>query len=287
MLKNFILRGKILSPLLITQYKSGIFGKKQTPEYILPKGMKRGSRDHLRFITVIAPLSYIRNADELHRIAKKTFEDPATRFLFYPKAVLKKTVPQVYEALKRHGLGKRIHRETSSFIIPLSKNLVYLHDGDPYNLLSQYKFDALKIYEAMRGRFSNWFPYISGVKVICFYLREIASLGFPFKLKNLDKIDIPVDIHVLRATIKLGCITGKYEGPIEEVNDAVRAYWKEVCEEERFFPLQLDEPLWLLSRGGCKLSKESYCPKERMCYFARFCRNGVFEKSSDYLKIDT
>ncbi|GAJ07006.1 unnamed protein product, partial [marine sediment metagenome] len=135
---------------------------------------------------------------------------------------------------------------------------------------------------AMRGRFADWFPYISGTKVICFYLREIATLGFPFELKNLDKVDIPVDIHVLRATIKLGCITGKYEGPIEEVNDAVRAYWREVCEGERFFPLQLDEPLWLLSRGGCKLSKESYCPKERMCYFAKFCRNGIFEKASGY-----
>ena len=287
MLKNFILRGKILAPLLTEQYRRGIFGKKQTPEYTLPKGMKAGSRDHLRFITICAPLSYIRDANELHRIARMTFEDPETRFLFHPKAVVKKTVPQVYEALERHGLGKRIYRETSSFIIPLSKNLVYLYDGDPYNLLSQYKFDAVAIYEALRGKFSEWFPYISGPKVVCFYLREIASFGFPFKLKNLDKIDIPVDIHVLRATIRLGCVRGRYEGKITEVIDVVRAYWREVCREEQYFPLQLDEPLWLLSRGGCKLSKEDYCPKEKMCYFARFCKRGIFEKSSDYLKIDT
>jgi len=268
------------------QYKKGIFGVRQTPEFTLPKGMKAGSRAHLRFVTICAPLSYIRNADELHKAARETYEDESTRFLFYPKQVLKKTKEEVYEALVKHGLGKRIHRETDSFIIPLSQNLAYLFDGDPYNMFQHFDFDARVIYEEMRGEFANWFPYISGIKVISFYLREVSTLGFKFKLKNLDKIPIPVDVNLSRATIKLGCVTGRFEGWVEDANNVIRDYWSEVCKGEKFYPLQLDQPLWLLGKHGCKLSKRNYCPKEKECYFAAFCKEGVFEKSSDFVKID-
>ena len=46
-------RGKKLAKLLYREYfTSGVFGRDEIPEDILPKGLTRGSLEHLLFITL-------------------------------------------------------------------------------------------------------------------------------------------------------------------------------------------------------------------------------------------
>ena len=49
----------------------------------------------------------------------------------------------------------------------------------------------------------------------------------------------------------------------------------------------MDEPLWHLSRYGCKFRKGSFCPNKWRCPVSKFCVNGIVEVSAEGVKIDT
>ncbi|WP_041430346.1 hypothetical protein [Thermodesulfobacterium geofontis] len=101
-------RGKELIKLLYETYtKTGIFGKKEMPEDILPKGMTKGSREHVLFITFTVSIDYQRKADELWESARRTYEDPETRYLFYPEKVYESSFEKIKDDIKKHNLSWR------------------------------------------------------------------------------------------------------------------------------------------------------------------------------------
>jgi len=286
-IRENVKRGCVLSEILVRQFQDpGIFGRCETPEFNLPKGMKRGSREHLKFITLLAPLSYIRDFGELHKAACRTYEDPETRFLFSAKEVLKKTDTEVFEAMIKHNLGKRRYKEVMTYIIPFARSLMYLHDGDPYHLLARYSFDAYEMYEEMKGKLSTWFPYLSGPKILPMYLRMISKIGLPIRLKHLERIPIPVDVHTARATFRLGCMNGSYNGVPEGLYPQIQQYWFAVSKKVNLISLDIDSPLWTLSKYGCRTRRETYCPKEKLCYFNKFCKNGFYKPTANNLEIN-
>ncbi len=285
MIEN-IERGRIVSELLLKKYKDpGIFGHKEMPDFEAPKELKRGSRDHLFFLTLLSAMTSMRDFVGLYKATKETWEDKETRFLFYPKELLKRTDSEVFEAITEHGVAKRKYREVFSYLVPFSKALVYFFDGDPYNLLKACEFDALKIYEKMRTTLSERLPYISGKKILPMYLRMISQHEFPFELKNLEKIPIPVDVHISRATVILGCISGEFQGLQEDFYLEVQRYWTKVCAHSELKPLDLDGSLWTLSKYGCRVRREDSCPRESLCYFSRLCKPGKYEVSLNEIYI--
>ena len=73
-------RGKQVAEILYNSFFTvGIFGKKETPEDIIPKGMMKGSLEHILFITLTVSIDYQRDASVLGYNSRKTFEDPETR----------------------------------------------------------------------------------------------------------------------------------------------------------------------------------------------------------------
>jgi hypothetical protein len=110
-------------------------------------------------------------------------------------------------------------------------------------------------------------------------------------LKNLDKIPIPVDIHIARASFTTGCLTGKYTGTISDITPKIDEAWKRVLElvnhPKLKYRLQLDEPLWHLSRFGCKFRAGNFCPKKVGCPVNQFCVSGRVYVSPARIEIDT
>lgn len=83
-------RGREVAALLYKAFSStGIYGRTAMPEDITPEGVERGSLEHLLFITLTVSIDYQRNADQLWKAARKTFEDPETAYLFDPKSLHK------------------------------------------------------------------------------------------------------------------------------------------------------------------------------------------------------
>ena len=127
----------------------------------------------------------------------------------------------------------------------------------------------------MRTKYGKMFPYLAGAtgtsKILSLWLRMMRDeAGVDFT--NLENVPLPVDIHTARATITSGCLVGKFVGSFNDLVIQTQEAWKEACKKTRFYPLQVDEPLWNLSRHGCRnRSNGAPCPKRNECRLASFC----------------
>lgn len=53
------------------------------------------------------------------------------------------------------------------------------------------------------------------------------------------------------------------------------------------YRLQLDEPLWHLSRYGCKFRKGNFCEKRKACPIGEFCVRGIVNVSAERVEVNT
>jgi hypothetical protein len=69
-------------------------------------------------------------------------------------------------------------------------------------------WDAIQVLQSLRANKSHC-PYISGNKIAPLWLRMLRDNMGISKLENLNKIPIPVDVHVARATLSTGVVRGQ------------------------------------------------------------------------------
>jgi len=275
----------------------GIFGHNVMPEDLLPKwdsglstsDIRRGSYENLMFITLVVSIDYQRNADQLWEAGRRTFEDKKTRWLFYPNEVVKNSFSEIVEAMKVHKLAKKPQQDASIWF-NVSKSFFEVFGSNPMNLVEECKNDASIIFNKKFDlRFKLLFPFLSGDKIFPLWIRMLHD-NVGIDLANLDKIPIPVDVHTARATFTTGCLTGKYKGTISDVKDKVDEAWERTLELVRHprltYRLQLDEPLWHLSKYGCRF-RTNFCPKKRSCPVSQFCVNGLVSVSATGVEINT
>ncbi|KPV61968.1 MAG: hypothetical protein AOA65_2136 [Candidatus Bathyarchaeota archaeon BA1] len=125
----------------------------------------------------------------------------------------------------------------------------------------------------MRFNYKGHFPYLSGEKILplwIFFVHELAGV----KMKNIDKVPIPVDVHIARATFATGCLTGNYKGNIYEVREVIDDVWRKACIGTKYYRLQFDFPLWNLSKYGCSYRTDNSCIKRSACPISEFCVKG-------------
>jgi len=291
-------KAKDVAVILFEKFNSteGIFGHNIMPEDLLPtwdsdltsSGIERGSYEHLMFITLVVSIDYQRNADQLWEAGRKTFEDEQTRWLFFPEKLVKKNFDEIIEAMIVHKLSKKPKKDAKIWF-DVSKSFFEVYDSNPLNLIKQCNYDALEIFnKKFDSRFKQSFPYFSGDKIFPLWIRMLYD-NVEIKLKNIDKIPIPVDVHIARATFTTGCLTGNYEGTIPKVFSQIDETWKKAVElvnhPKLKYRLQLDEPLWHLSKYGCRFRKETLCPKKTKCPVSNFCVNGTVNVSAEKIRI--
>jgi len=111
------------------------------------------------------------------------------------------------------------------------------------------------------------------------------------KLKNLEKMPIPVDVHITRATFTTGCLKGEYTGTITDVSPKIDEAWKKIIPEIKHpklkYALQMDECLWHLSKYGCTSRKRDFCPKRKQCPVGKLCIGGHVHVSATGIKVST
>lgn len=280
----------------------GIFGHNIMPEDPLPRwgselsssGIQRGSYEHLMFITLVVSIDYQRNADQLWEAGRRTFEDERTRWLFMPKELVKKSFADVVSAMRIHELAKKPEQDARIWS-SVSKSFFEEYNSNPMDLVKDCDYDALKIFnKKFDPKFKRRFPFLSGNKIFPLWIRMLHD-NVGINLKKLDKIPIPVDIHIARASFTTGCLTGKHVGTISDVSAKIDLKideaWKNTLQlvnhPKLKYRLQLDEPLWHLSRFGCKFRTGNFCPKKIKCPVNQFCVSGRVYVSSTRIEIDT
>ncbi len=279
---------------------NGIHGRNDMPEDILPNGVERGSLDHLLFITFTTSIDYMRDANSLWEVSRKTFEDPNTRYLYQPSELIRKSLNQIIADMQVHKLSKKINQDAITWRT-IGITLYQKWGGDPRKFLESCVWDNLVILKRLEddshleaGKRTPDFPFLKGPKISSLWIRMLRDNIGITHLKKFDEVPIPVDIHIARATLTLGIVRGKYEGNLSNLFPDIRKAWFEIVkglliDGRLMIALDLDEPLWHLSRYGCtfrdKLSGE--CPVIYRCEMNEYCIPGKIDITAGYLELGT
>lgn len=294
-------RGSLLAPKLHQLFSTvGIHCNTQMPEDIAPKGVRHGSLEHIMFITLTVAIDYQRDAVTLWESSRKTFEDPQTAYLFDPK-LLHETKPSVIRKdMQKYGLSKKQYKDAEIWRT-VGVTFYKKWQGHPINFLSDCGFEASKILLRLRtdthlynGKPRQDYPYLRGNKISPLWLRMLRDNVGITNIKNLDKVPIPVDIHIARATLATGIVRGYYSGSLEGIFEEIRKAWFDsvkgsALHERAMIALDVDEPLWHLSKYGCTYRDKSSgnCPKFTTCEVNDFCVKGQLEIDSNVVRLDT
>jgi len=237
----------------------GFFADYSMPEYVLPRNLKEGTREHALFLTYVISIDYMTDADRLWKKSRGAYELYPERFT--PEEILKISPRTVENVVK--GLGARFYSNAAKTWIKISKVLVDKYDSDPRNITRE----SLEVNEIKR-RLRD-FPYLRGNKLSNFYIRAMGETGL-FKVKNLNELDIPVDKQVARFTIYTGVVkllSEQFTGCVHEppLRGLIEEAWRDAAKKLDTAPWKLDEPIWTVGSKLCSGRKCGRCPVKGLC----------------------
>lgn len=298
-----IKRGKKVAKLLYYSFSTtGIFGNSEMPEDRLPKGVKKGSLDHIMFITLTVSIDYQREAQSLWESSRATYTDPDTKYLFSSKALHETPLRKIINDMQKHELSKKPIKDAETWRT-VGSTFYEKWNGDPRNFLEDCRYDSPVILKRLKEdtHFYNNkkrpdFPYLRGNKIGPLWLRMLRDNIGIHNLKNLDKVLIPVDIHIARATLSLGIVRGSYEGSFNNnVFDPIKNAWLESVKglntgNQPMIALDIDEALWHLSKYGCSKHRDKVtgeCVAFNRCEAKDYCIKGKVNLDSNYVELKT
>lgn len=234
--------------ILYNMWKKGSLGGEVMPEDANPH-LDKSSKENYIYFTLPMALNYQRNSYKLWESALSTYNDKETNFVFNPKICLNKTFEEVQYALVKYKIALQKQKQTEIWI-SLCKTFVELYDGDIRKLFDALGNDVDRIKKFIQKENKKKFPYLSGTK-ICNYWLYVIYQYTDRKYKNIDKLTVAPDTHVIQATHKLGLITDE-ELNKSDVQLIVVDRWNEIFKDTKYKPIDIHTPLWLWSRNGFK-----------------------------------
>jgi len=232
--------------------------------------------------------------------SRRTFEDRETRFLFDPQALHETPPRRLREVMQKYKLSKKPRRDAHIWRT-VGVTFYKKWNGDPKKFLQDCGFDAPRALDRLRndthlynGRMVSDYPYLRGPKIGPLWIRMLRDNAGISVLRNLDKVPIPVDIHVARATLATGVVKGSFECGLESLFEFIRKAWFDSVEglaakSRPLVALDVDEPLWHLSKYGCTYRDKATgcCPLFDRCAAKEFCVRGKVKIQNSYVKVET
>lgn len=295
-------RGIEASDALLSSYRTvGIHGYKGMPEDIKPDTLKKGGAGHTVFLALTCSIDYQRNADALWESARRTFADPSVNYLFSPEEIAKTSLTKLMRDMDKYKLSKK-HKKDAWIWKSIGTTFYKKWNSDPRNFLADCSYDAPTVLARLkkdaheyRGRQAPDFPYLRGDKIGPMWIRMLRDNAGISKLKRLSRIPIPVDIHIARATLSLGIVKGHGCCSSEQLYNLVREAWNRIyagsaLNQKSEVQLDVDEPLWHLSRDGCsnRDRDSGICSAYHKCEVSKFCVKGMVKTNKQGIwKIQT
>ena len=201
-----------------------------------------GSRERYLYFTLPPCLNFQRSSPAMWASALKTWDDPTTRYLFFPEQTTKKSFTTLQRDLTKHNLALQRNKHTEIWLT-ISTTLHEHFKDDPREVVRAGAMDAEKIIAFIQQDHKKWFPYLSGPKMTNYWL-YILTRYTDVPLTNRQAISIIPDTHVLQCSIKLG-LTGETAGPT-----AVAEAWKNLLQGTSINPIDMHPILWNWSRNN-------------------------------------
>lgn len=255
--------------------RQGFFEDYSMPEYILPRNLVEGSREHALFLTYVISIDYMTDAEKLWKRSREAYELSPDRFEL--ERIVKFGSSTVQSFVK--GIGARFSPSAAKTWIKISEVLLEHYNGDPREIASK----PVPIHEIKQQL--QKFPYLKGPKLSNFYIRVMGETGL-FQITDLDELDIPVDKQVARFTIYTGVLRLLAEQFIgcaqdEPLRGLIEEAWRHAAQALGIAPWKLDEPIWTIGSKLCSGRKCTKCPIDNLCNHTRgvtFKENTVFWK---------
>ena len=275
MMRIDIERAIKVGEILLNAYdKIGIFGYKtgDMPELLKPTKLKRGSLQHIHYITLLVALDYMRNANQLWQAGFDTFNDKEAQWVFDINSERLKDLNMLIEALQKYKVSKKQKRDAKIWQ-KIAFSIKEKFDGNITKFIEEKcENDAEYIFSQMKTFYKKDFPNLTGDKILPLWIKMLKEVC-DVNIKNLNKIPFPVDVHTARATIFTGCLKGRnIKSSIPEIRSKVDEVWTKAVEKsKKFNKFMLDEPLWTLSKYGCSKQENKICPAFNKCPVKNFC----------------
>lgn len=224
---------------------------------------------YLNYVTFTSAIDYQKNikANDLWRATKRWAEKYP--WLFKPEELMNKTITQVVATFKQiRTQESRIFRIGDIGIWLLIADALLEYDGKTSKLLENFDSNAWRIYSEFTGRLKKRFPFLSGDKILPMWLK-ILSEDAEVKLKNMEKLPLPVDKNVAEATFNL-ILKKSFQGIVDKrVKETVRNVWRRIADRLNVPVISFDTPLWTLGGIGCSDPYKARCidcPVSKHCY---------------------
>lgn len=202
--------------------------------------------------------------------------------------------------MQKHGLSKKPKKDPNIWRT-VGVTFYKKWGGDPRRFLADCGWDSLTVLKRLKydshlynGKPVPDYPYLRGPKIGPLWLRMLRDNVGLEKLRKLERVPIPVDIHVARATLATGVVSGQYTGQLADVFEYIRKAWFDSVDglqvrDRPMIALDVDEPLWHLSKYGCAKRDKLHggCPMSIQCEAREFCAKGRINIQRSEVQLDT
>ena len=309
-IKKDIDRGILIIKRLVEAYENKkLFKFNKLPENNLPEDLEIGSNEHLLYLSFVSAIAYLRREERLWAAARETWDDDDIRYVFNPKEVIRKSLPEVERDLKEYGLfvnllvlkhwsigklktvDRRSLRENDLEIWLNLANTLNDFNGDIKTLFESFNYDAVEVFRAFNKHpYSNSFPKYHKPRKVEIWIARIRRYA-RFEIKNMNELPMPVGAHIIRATFLPGAISGKLNSIHVDLDSVISDYWHEVAEvakeELGLSPIEFQVFLWTLSKYGCSVGREGEtCSLQGECPLGDICSKGKFDVMDTYISIN-
>jgi len=173
--------------------------------------------------------------------ALQTWEDEATRYVFFPEKLAGAPVEQIRADLVKHKLALQPNKHTLIWTT-IAKTFYEHYDSDPRKLIAAAGSDAGHLITLLQITHRQWFPYLSGPK-LSNYWPFILSHYTDAQFRHPEAISIIPDTHVIQSSVQLGLV------PEGATALQVEAVWKALLTGSGINPSRVHPALWNWSRN--------------------------------------
>jgi hypothetical protein len=199
--------------------------------------LPRGSRENYLYFTLPVCINFQRSSPAMWAAALATYQDPATRHVFFPEKVAATDTERLRADLTCHKLALQPVRHTA-----IATTLHAFYQDDPRQVVAEAEGDAAKLIHLLRVTHRQRFPYLSGPK-LSNYWPYMLSYFTDAKLRNSQEISIIPDTHIIKSSVHLGLV------PAGARSEQVEAAWRELLQGSDIAPSQVHSVLWHWSRN--------------------------------------
>ncbi|EDK72576.1 hypothetical protein TM7_0277 [candidate division TM7 genomosp. GTL1] len=204
-------------------------------------GLPLGGRENYLYFTLPVCINFQRSSPAMWVAALATYQDPATRYVFFPEKLVDLPIEQIRADLMKHKLALQPNKHLLIWTTIAKAFHDFYHD-DPRELIHEAYDDAGELIHLLHTSYRKRFPYLSGPK-LSNYWPYILSHYTDVKFKNAHAISIIPDTHVLQSSAKLG-LTLTNATPLQ-----VELAWKELLKDSGINPTRVHPVLWNWSRN--------------------------------------